>query len=132
MRKIILFALIAFVISSCAYTTYNMNRGELKIAKKATYAVNYTTIVPNGVPATISYTDKDGSQQKNEFAAGGRWEKAIDMPSGTAIEFHVDVTLPKTDPAGRLVTNVKVDNKIVSEQIQTGKKVKYRFAFKLP
>ncbi|MBD1394875.1 hypothetical protein [Mucilaginibacter glaciei] len=94
-----------------------MNRGELKIAKKATYTVNYTTLIPNGTPAEISYTDKDGAQHTDKYATGGRWEKVIEMPSGTAIKFHVDVTLPKTEPAGRLVTTIKVDNKVVSEQI---------------
>jgi len=132
MKNIIFLTLLAFVMSSCTYTVYDMNRGELKIPKKATYTVNYTTIIPNGTPAKIAYTDKDGKQQADEYPLGGRWEKVVEVPSGVEVKFHVDVRLPKTEPAGRLVTTIKVNGETVSEETQSGKKVLYRFGFKLP
>ncbi|TWR29447.1 hypothetical protein FPZ43_10885 [Mucilaginibacter pallidiroseus] len=131
MKKTLCFALVALILSSCNYTTYNMNRGELKIAKKDTYNVYYSTITPNGVKAKVSYVDKDGKDHEEKFD-GGRWEKLVQLPSKTAVIFKVDTKLPKTTPNSQLITNIKVDNAVVSEQIQTGKDVKYRFAFKLP
>ena len=131
MKNAIYLVFVAFILSSCNYTIYDMNKGELKIAKKVSYQVNYVTIVPNNTKAGITYTDKD-NKQHTEQHAGGRWEKTIELPSGTSVKFEVKTKLAKTDPPGNLVTTIKVDGETVSEEVQTGKNVTYAFGFKLP
>lgn len=131
MKKILYFFVIALITSSCSYTVYNMNRGELKIAKKDTYKVNYVTNIPPGTTATITYINKNNTTHTEELYKGSL-NKTVELPSGSAVKFTVDVKLPQTDPVSKLETFVKVDGEIVSEQIQTGKGVKYRFEFKLP
>ena len=131
MKKLLYLTLIALIVSSCSYTVYDMNRGPLKITPKTTYLVEYMTDIPAGTTATITYINK-GNVKYIEQKYTGKFDKTIELPSGQNIKFTVDVKLPKTTPASRLSTFIKVDGEIVSEQIQTGKNVKYRFAFKLP
>jgi hypothetical protein len=131
MKNLLCFCVLAFIFSGCSYTVYDMNKGELKIAKKASYLVKYTTDIPAGTTAEISYTDLNNTIQKVKDATG-KWEKAIELPSGQDIKFRVDVKLPQTNPASKLITSETVDGVVVDEQVQTGKKVMYRFGFKLP
>ncbi|GGH20166.1 hypothetical protein [Mucilaginibacter phyllosphaerae] len=131
MKKLIYLLLISVVAAGCSYTTYNMNRGALKIPQKPTYQVEYMADIPAGTAATITYINK-GNVKYIEQKYTGKFNKIIELPSGQDVKFTVDVSLPKTTPASRLATFVKVDGEIVSEQIQTGKNVKYRFEFKLP
>jgi len=131
MKNTIYLCLLTFLVSSCSYTIYDMNKGELKIAKKILYLVKYTTEIPVGTTAKISYTDKGNTIQKIKGATG-KWEKSIELPAGQAVKFTVDTKLPQTNPASRLTTSESVDGVLVDEKVQTGKKVMYRFEFKLP
>jgi hypothetical protein len=79
----------------------------------------------------LAYTDKGNATQIVKGATG-RWEKAVDLPSGQEVMLKVDVKLPQTSPASRLTTVQTVDGVVVDEKVQTGKKVMYRFGYKLP
>lgn len=131
MKKILYLFLLTIIASSCSYTVYDMSRGELKIARKDTYKVEYMADVPAGTTATITYRGENNVKYIEE-AYQGKLDKVVTLPSGQNVKFTVDVKLPKTTPASKLTTFVKVDGEIISEQIQTGKNVKYRFEFKLP
>jgi len=131
MKKYLYLFLLAIVTSSCTYTIYDMNRGELKIPHKDSYQVQYMADIPAGTTATITYRGENNVKYIEE-AYKGKLDKVFTLPSGQDVKFTVDVKLPKTTPASKLSTFIKVDGEIVSEQIQTGKNVKYRFEFKLP
>ncbi|MGY4536742.1 hypothetical protein ACVW0P_001156 [Mucilaginibacter sp. UYNi724] len=131
MKKYIYLFVIALIASSCSYTVYDMAKGRLDIAPKATYNVNYITEIPAGTTATISYIDKDNTRHvEKEYT--GKLDKSVVLPSGQDVKLTVDVNLPKTNPASQLVTTIKVDGEVVDTKTQTGKKVLYRFEFKLP
>jgi hypothetical protein len=123
--------MMALIWSSCSYTVYDMSRGELKIARKASYQVNYVTIAPNDTKVEVTYTDKDSKQHTEQFN-GGRWDKTIELPSKQSVVFKVKTKLAKTSPVSNLVTTIRVDGAPVSEEVQTGKNVTYTFGFKLP
>lgn len=131
MKKFLLFSVVALIVSSCSYTVYDMAKGKLGIAPKATYTVNYHTEIPAGTTATISYTDADNTRH-TEKEYKGKLDKTVMLPSGQDVKLTVDVNLPKTNPASQLVTTIKVDDDVVDTKTQTGKKVLYRFEFKLP
>jgi hypothetical protein len=131
MKKFLMFCTLALVISSCSYTVYDMNKGELKIAKKDSYLVHYSTTVPSGTSAKIVYTDLDNANVEIDNVSG-KWEKSIDLRSGQDVVFKVDVKLPQTTPRPQLVTVITVDGEKVSEETQSGKNANYRFGFKLP
>ena len=131
MKNTVYLAFITFILGSCNITKYDMNKGELKIARKASYQVNYVTIAPNYTKVEVTYTDKDSKQHTEEFN-GGRWDKTIELPSKQSVVFKVKTKLAKTVPGSNLVTTIKVDGTPVSEEVQTGKNVTYAFGFKLP
>ncbi|MFD0764114.1 hypothetical protein ACFQZI_04580 [Mucilaginibacter lutimaris] len=131
MKKLLYLSLIAFIGSSCSYTVYDMSKGELPIAKKSTYKVEYTSEIPDGTTALISYQDVNNVRHIEEHHKGN-FNKAVELPSGQNVKLTVDVKLPKTSPASQLVTTIKVDGEVVDTKTQTGKKVLYRFEFKLP
>lgn len=131
MKKYLYLFILAIVTSSCHYTIYDMNRGELKIPRKDTYQVEYMADVPAGTTATITYRG-ERNVKYIEQSYKGKLDKVVTLPSGQNVKFTIDVKLPKTTPASKLTTFVKVDGEIISEQIQTGKDVKYSFEFKLP
>jgi hypothetical protein len=131
MKKYIYLFIIAIVASSCSYTVYDMSKGELKIAKKSSYQVEYTSEIPAGTSALISYQDKDNVRHIEEHHMGN-FNKIVELPSGQGVKLTIDVKLPKTDPASQLVTTIKVDGEVVDTKTQSGKKVLYRFEFKLP
>jgi hypothetical protein len=125
------FAVLALLLSGCGYTTYNMNKGNLKLASQSNYSVSYQTNIPQGANATIWYTTKGGTEQKMEHVTGS-WTKTVDLPSGQAVLLKINTRLPKADTVNKLNTIIKVNNEIVSQQIQTGTNVRYQFAFQLP
>jgi hypothetical protein len=131
MKNTIYLAFITLILSSCNFTIYDMNKGELKISRKASYQVNYVTIAPNDTKVEITYTDKDSKQHTEQFA-GGRWDKTVELPSKQSVVFKVKTKLAKTSPVSNLATTIKVDGTPVSEEVQTGKNVTYAFGFKLP
>ena len=131
MKKYLYIFILAIVTSSFHYTIYDMNRGELKIPRKDTYQVEYMADIPAGTTAVITYRGENNVKYI-EQSYKGKLDKVVTLPSGQNVKFTVDVKLPKTTPASNLTTFVKVDGEIISEQIQTGKDVKYRFEFKLP
>nr|WP_294942855.1 MmpS family transport accessory protein [uncultured Mucilaginibacter sp.] len=131
MKNIINLCILTFLLAGCNYTVYDMNKGLLTIPKKDSYLVKYSVDIPAGAKARISYTDKDKAMQTVE-AASGKWEKEVTLPSGQEVMLTVDVKLPQTDPASRLTTIQTVDGIVVDEKVQTGKKVMYRFGYKLP
>ncbi|WP_166727600.1 hypothetical protein [Mucilaginibacter gilvus] len=55
MKNTIYLCVLAFLIAGCNYTVYDMNKGLLKISKKEVYVVKYTTEIPAGTTAEISY-----------------------------------------------------------------------------
>jgi hypothetical protein len=131
MKKYIYLFIVTIIASSCSYTVYDMSKGELKIAKKSSYKVEYITEIPAGTTATITYRDKDNTRHTEEKYKG-KLDKIVELPSGQDVKLTVDVNLPKTTPASTLITTIKVDGEVVDTQTQSGKKVLYRFAFKLP
>lgn len=108
-----------------------MNKGLLSIPKKDSYTINYSADIPAGTTAQISYTDAGNSTQTLK-GASGKWEKSVTLSSGQSVLLTVDVTLPKTNPASQLKTVQTIDGVVVDEKVQTGKKVMYRFGYKLP
>ncbi|RWY57115.1 hypothetical protein [Mucilaginibacter gilvus] len=64
--------------------------------------------------------------------ATGKWEKAVDLPSGQKVMLKIYVKLPQTNPASQLSTVQTIDGVVMDEKVQTGKKVIYRFCYKLP
>lgn len=131
MKKYLYLFIFVIVASSCNYTIYDMGRGELKMAKKATYQVEYMTDVPEGTTATITYRGENNVKYIEE-SHKGKLDKVITIPSGQKCEFTVDVKLPKTTPASSLHTYVKVDGETITEENQSGRNVKFRFWFTLP
>jgi hypothetical protein len=131
MKKYLYLFVLAIVASSCNYTIYDMGRGQLKIAQKATYMVNYVTDIPQGTTATITYSDKDNVKHTEERYSG-KLDYTVEMPSGKKCKFTVDVKLPKTTPKNSLHTYVKVDGETITDETQSGKDVKFRFWFTLP
>ena len=131
MKNTIYLCVLAFLLASCNYTVYDMNKGLLKISKKDSYLVKYAAEVPAGTTAEISYTDK-GSVTQIVKGATGKWEKVVDLSSGQEVMLKIDVKLPQTNPASQLTTVQTVDGVVVDEKVQTGKKVMYRFGYKLP
>jgi hypothetical protein len=131
MKNTIYLCVLAFLMAGCSYTVYDMNKGLLSIPKKDSYTVKYSVDIPADTTAEISYTDKGNAIQIVKGATG-RWEKAVDLPSGQEVMLKVDVKLPQTSPASRLTTVQTVDGEVVDEKVQTGKKVMYRFGYKLP
>jgi hypothetical protein len=131
MKKNIYLFLITLIASSCSYTVYDKSKGELKIAKKSTYKVEYITEIPAGTAANITYRGENNVKYIEQHYKG-KMDKVVTLPSGQDVKFTIDVKLPKTTPASQLVTTIKVDGEVVDSQTQTGKKVLYRFEFKLP
>jgi hypothetical protein len=131
MNHVKYFAVFALLLSGCSYTTYNMNKGKLKLTSQSNYPVTYQTIIPQGANATIWYTAVGGTEQKLEHVTGS-WAKTVDLPSGQPVLLKINTRLPKADTANKLNTIIKVGNEIVSQQIQTGTNVRYQFAFQLP
>ncbi|MBB5397601.1 hypothetical protein [Mucilaginibacter sp. AK015] len=131
MKKHLYLFVIAILAASCSYNVYDMNRGELNLAKKDTYQVEYMTDIPQGTTATISYTDKDNTQHIEKLYTG-RLDYTVELPSGKSCYFTVDVELPKTTPTSSLHTFVKVNGETITDQTQTNRNAKFRFAFKLP
>ena len=131
MKNTIYLCVLAFLLASCNYTVYDMNKGLLKISKKDSYLVKYAAEIPAGTAAEISYTDKGNTLQTVKDATG-KWEKVVDLSSGQEVMLKIDVKLPQTNPASQLTTVQTVDGVVVDEKVQTGKKVMYRFGYKLP
>ena len=131
MKKHLYLFIIGLIGSGCSYNVYDMNRGDLKIAKKATYMVNYMTDIPKGTTATITYSDKDNTKHIEKLYSG-KLDYTVELPSGKSCYFTVDVKLPKTTPPSSLHTYVKVDGETITDQTQTNKEAQFRFAFKLP
>lgn len=131
MKNIKYFAVFALLLSGCGYTTYNMNKGKLKLTSQRNYPVSYQTNIPQGGNATIWYTAEGGTEQKLEHVTGS-WTKTVDLPSGQPVLLKINAKLPNADTANRLNTNIKVNDEIVSQQTQTGTNVRYQFAFQLP
>jgi hypothetical protein len=131
MKNAIYLCILAFLLAGCNYTVYDMNKGLLKISKKKTYLVKYSVDIPAGATAEIGFTDKGNATQIVKGATG-KWEKAVDLPSDQEVMLKIDVKLPQTNPASQLTTVQTVDGVVVDEKVQTGKKVMYRFGYKLP
>jgi hypothetical protein len=131
MKKILYLFILAIVSSSCNYTIYDMNRGDLKMAKKATYQVEYMTDVPEGTTATITYRGENNVKYI-EQSYKGKLDKVVTLPSGQKCIFTVNVKLPKTTPKSSLHTLVKVDGETIVEENQSGKNVKFSIGFTLP
>lgn len=108
-----------------------MNRGELKIAKKDTYQVEYITEIPAGAKAKMYYIGAKNVQYYEEEYIG-KFDKTYTIKSGKAIKFTVDAKLPKTTPELSVRTMVKVDGEVVTDQTQSGTNVNFSFQFKLP
>ncbi|MFD0792340.1 hypothetical protein ACFQZX_02500 [Mucilaginibacter litoreus] len=130
MKKILYLPFIAFILSSCSYTVYNMNRGLLQKPKKDSYQVEYVTEVPVGTTAKITYMGPNNKFIEEKYT--GTLNKLYTMPGDKELTFTVDVKLPQTTPQSKLHTYVKVDGETITDQTQTGKKVHFSFKFKLP
>jgi hypothetical protein len=131
MKKISYLLLFALIASSCTHNVYDMNVGTAKIAKNASYRVEYIADIPAGTTANISYTDKNNATH-NEKLYKGKLDDTIDLPSGSEVEFAVDVKLATTGRAGKVITAIKVDGETINSQTQSGKNIEYRFKFRLP
>ncbi|MBD1364220.1 hypothetical protein IDJ77_10400 [Mucilaginibacter sp. ZT4R22] len=131
MKNTIYLCVLAFLMTGCSYTVYDMNKGLLSISKKDSYTVKYSADIPAGTTAEIGYTDKGNTVQTVKDATG-KWEKVVELPSGQEVMLRIDVKLPQTNPASQLTTVQTVDGVVVDEKVQTGKKVMYRFGYKLP
>jgi hypothetical protein len=131
MKKYLYLFLLAIVTSGCNYTIYDMNRGDLKMAKKDTYQVEYMADIPEGITATITYRGENNVKYIEE-SHKGKLDKVVTLPSGQKCSFTVDVKLPKTTPKSSLHTFVKVDGETIVEENQSGKNVKFRIGFILP
>ncbi|MCO5934370.1 hypothetical protein NAF17_02360 [Mucilaginibacter sp. RB4R14] len=90
-----------------------MSKGGLKIAKKSTYQVEYTSEIPDGTTALISYQDKDNVRHVEKHHKGN-FNKTVELSSGQGVKFTIDVKLPKTDSATQLVTTIKVDDEVIN------------------
>ena len=123
--------IILLSLSSCRLSIYHVNRGNSDIIKKDAYSVTYSTVIPDGVKANIIYIDKEGAKVilKN---VTGNWEKSDQYTSGQEMFFKVTLKLRNSTPHQKVSSAVTVDGKVITEQIQTGKNVKFRVAFKLP
>jgi hypothetical protein len=130
LKKYICLPVIAFILSSCSYAIYDMNSGELKVPKKDTYVVNYSTAIPDGAEAKITYTDKDESHSLEHVT--GKWVKEVILPSGRECALNVDVKVPKQASTKTMITSITVNGQSIAQQTQGGKKVKFHFGFKLP
>ncbi|MBL4678927.1 MAG: hypothetical protein JKY70_22450 [Mucilaginibacter sp.] len=131
MKKLLYLIVITILASGCHKTIYNMNRGELKIAKKDTYQVEYITEIPAGTKAKMYYIGEKNVQYFEEDYTG-KFHKTYTIISGKAIKFNIDVKLPKTKPEGGIHTIVKVDGEAITDQTQSGTDIDFRFQFKLP
>lgn len=108
-----------------------MNRGELKIAKKDTYQVQYITDIPAGAKAKMYYIgDKNVQYYEEDYT--GKFDKTFTIKSGKAIKFTVNAKLPKATPEGSIHTIVKVDGETITDQAQSGTNIDFNFQFKLP
>ena len=124
-------SVILLLFSGCRISIYHINRGNDDISKKDVYNVTYSTIIPDGVTAKITYFDKQGAKVKLTNVTG-KWEKSDQYASGQDMFFKVTLKLLDTTPQQKVSSAITIDGKIVTEQIQTGKNVKFRVAFKLP
>ncbi|HEK21701.1 MULTISPECIES: hypothetical protein [unclassified Mucilaginibacter] len=131
MKKLLYLFLVVIAGAGCHKAIYDMNRGELKIAKKDTYQVEYITEIPPGVKAKMYYIGAKNVQYYEEEYTG-KFDKTYTIKSGKEIKFTIDAKLPKTKPEGSIHTMVKVDGEVVTDQTQSGTDINFRFQFKLP
>ena len=123
--------IVLFFLSSCNLSIYHVNAGTDSITRKDVYSVTYSTAVPDGTTAVITYLNSEGESVKIANVTG-KWENNSQYRSGQDMFFKVVTKLPDSFPQKKLATAIAVDGKVFAEQIQTGKNVKFRVKFKLP
>ena len=131
MKKLLYLFFIAIATSGCHKAIYDMNRGELKIAKKSTYQVEYITEIPSNATAEMTYIGADKTDYIEKLFTG-KLHRTFTIKSGRTVRFTIDSKLPKTTPEGSVHTIVKVDGEPVTDQTQSGTIINFRFEFKLP
>ncbi|NII84234.1 MULTISPECIES: hypothetical protein [unclassified Pedobacter] len=122
MQKYIIYIFIITFLSACSYGTYELNKGPLNIATKASYNVTYKVLASSN--ATITFTDESGNQKTLENISG-KWEKSIDIKSGHKVQFTVD-------SKDKQLASVLVDQKPISTIDKTNKTAHYSLSFVLP
>jgi len=122
MQKYIIYILIITFLSACSYGTYEMNKGPLNIATKASYSVTYKVLASSS--ATVSFTDESGNQKTLENISG-EWEKSIEIKSGQKVQFTVD-------SKDKQLASVLVDQEPISTIDKNNKTAHYSLSFVLP
>ncbi|QXU41502.1 hypothetical protein [Pedobacter sp. D749] len=122
MQKYIIYILIITFLSACSYGTYEMNKGQLNIATKASYSVTYKVLASSS--ATVSFTDESGNQKTLENISG-EWEKSIEIKSGQKVQFTVD-------SKDKQLASVLVDQEPISTIDKNNKTAHYSLSFVLP
>ncbi|SFA43039.1 hypothetical protein SAMN04488511_103240 [Pedobacter suwonensis] len=122
MHRYIVYILSIAFLSACSYGTYEMNKGPLNIAAKASYKVTYKVLASSS--ATVTFTDESGNQRTLENISG-EWEKSIEIKSGQKVQFTVD-------SKDKQQASVLVDQRPVSDIEKTNKTAHYSLSFVLP
>ena len=118
-------------LSSCNYKLFYVTKGSEGIIKKEVYNVVYSTNIPDGRNAKITYITNEGKKVSLKNVTG-KWEKTDQYQSGQEMLFKVTTKLEDKTNDEELSSAITVDDKIFAEHILTGKKVIFRVAFKLP
>jgi len=132
MKNIFYCFLLMIALSSCAFSTmttvYSNSKGKINVPQKESYTVVYQVSFGDGLKADAAYTDESG-EQTNLKNIGGVWEKQVTLKSGTYAQLK---TLAKAKAKSRAEYKILVDGKVISEYIQSGKRLNYSLAFDLP
>jgi hypothetical protein len=132
MKNIFYCFLLMIALSSCAFSTmttvYSNSKGKINVPQKESYIVVYQVSFRDGLKADAAYTDESG-EQTNLKNIGGVWEKQVTLKSGTHAQLK---TLAKAKAKSRAEYKILVDGKVISEYIQSGKRLNYSLAFDLP
>ena len=131
LHRVLVCSVLILFFSGCNVSIYHVRKESGDISKKDFYTVTYSTVIPDGTRAKITYLNKEGAEivVKNVI---GKWEKSDQYPSGQEMLFIVTSKLPDTKPRQQIYSAIMVDGKIFAEQSQAGKNVRFRVAYKLP
>lgn len=129
MKNLILILSTIILLSSCSTITkiYSMSAGKIYIPQQKNYLVVYEASFGTRLTADISYTNADGKLIKLKSIVGD-WKQTVTLKSGTQVEMRTLAKGGKTDATYKITVN----GKAVSEQVLTGKRIRYDYSFDLP
>lgn len=117
------------VFSSCSYSTYNMNKGALKIEQTKTYNVRYLLYIPQQSIANVSFTSENGTQKTLE-GISGTWENTVVLKSGQKVFLSLK-SFGKKNKEKQIAT-IFVNQKVVSTKTTQATNASYGLTFILP